>query len=939
MVRWLQIQARDEKPIMKDDVKRDRTGAAPRGEALVHDVFRQRKHPLDAFFGPRSVAVIGATEAPGSVGRTLLQNLLATPFGGVVYPVNPKRESVLGVKAYPSITAVPANVDLAVIATPAATVPSVVAACADRGVPAAVIISSGFRETGAAGAELERQALAEARRGNMRLIGPNCLGVMSPPGGLNATFAAGMARPGNVAFLSQSGALLTAILDWSLREQVGFSAFVSLGSMLDVGWGDLIDYLGDDPRTRAIVIYMESVGDARAFLSSAREVALAKPIIVIKAGRSQAASHAAASHTGALTGSDEVLDAAFRRSGVLRVNDIGDVFHLADVLGKQPRPSGPHLTIVTNAGGPAVLATDALIAAGGELATLDAGTRARLDAVLPAAWSHGNPVDILGDADPARYATALAIAAADPASHGLLAILTPQDMTDPTLTAEALSRHARIAGKPVLASWMGGAGVAAGIDILNRAGIPTFPFPDDAARAFSQMWRYADNLRGLYETPLGRADGATRPAAARDLIDAASAQGRTLLDEHESKALLESYGIPTVPTRVARSEAEATLAAEAFGYPVALKLWSRTITHKTDVGGVKLRLGSAAAVAEAFRAIADSVATKVGPGHFLGVTVQPFVERRAGRELILGSAPDPQFGPVLLFGLGGELVEVFRDRALGLPPLNATLARRMMEQTRIYRALAGVRGQAPVDLDALAALLVRFSDLVVEQPRIREIDINPLLASPEGLLALDARVVLHDQALPAADLPRLAIRPYPTDYVFRESLRDGTPILIRPIRPEDEPLLVTFHATLSEESVRMRYMQGLNLDQRTAHERLLRICFIDYDREIALVAEQAGPDGRPQIVAVGRISRDHVAAPDRTSRAEFSLLVVDAWQGRGVGRALLTKLIDVGRRERLSFLYADVTTANLRIQRLCATLGFTFEETLGEGVVRAERKL
>ncbi|HSS39167.1 MAG TPA: CoA-binding protein, partial [Polyangia bacterium] len=466
------------------------------GTSLAHDVLRQSQaHPLDPFFRPRSVALIGATDKPGSVGRTLLHNLITTPFGGTVYPVNPKRESVLGVRAYASVAALPSAVDLAVIATPAPSVPAVVGQCADRGIPAAVIISAGFHESGPSGAALERELLAQARRGRMRIIGPNCLGVMSPLTGLNATFAAGIALPGKVAFLSQSGALLTAILDWSLRERVGFSAFVSLGAMIDVGWGDLIDYLGDDPRTRAIVLYMESIGDARAFLSAAREVGLTKPIIVIKAGRSAAASRAAASHTGALTGSDEVLDAAFRRCGVLRVNDIGDVFRLADVLGRQPRPSGPRLTIVTNAGGPGVLATDALVAGGGELAALSAETFERLDAALPAAWSHANPLDILGDADPPRYAAALEIAAADRASDGLLAILTPQDMTDPTLTAESLAKHGQIEGKPVLASWMGGADVAAGVDILNRAGIPTFQFPDDAARTFCQMWRHADNLR------------------------------------------------------------------------------------------------------------------------------------------------------------------------------------------------------------------------------------------------------------------------------------------------------------------------------------------------------------------------------------------------------------------------------------------------------------
>ena len=912
----------------------------PTAAHLAHDVLRQERHPLDAFFAPRTVAVIGATETPGSVGRTLLHNLISTPFGGTIYPVNPKRANVLGIKAHRRLSDIAEPVDLAVIVTPAATVPAIVAECADRGVPNAIIISAGFREAGQAGVELEAKVLAEARRGRMRIVGPNCLGVMSPLTGLNATFAAGIARPGKVAFLSQSGALLTAILDWSLHEQVGFSAFVSLGTMLDVGWGDLIDYLGDDPRTRAIVIYMESIGDARAFLSAAREVALTKPIIVIKAGRSEAASRAAASHTGAMTGSDEVLDAAFRRSGVLRVTNIGDVFHLAEVLGKQPPPTGSNLTIVTNAGGPAVLATDALVAGGGRLAGLATETLARLDAVLPAAWSHANPIDILGDAGPERYAKALEIAAADPASDGLLAILTPQDMTDPTLTAEALTKHAHIAGKPVIASWMGGAQVAAGNDILNRVGIPTFAFPDDAARAFCHMWRYADNLRGLYETPASRSDGDTNPAAVRAVVEAARQDGRTLLDEHESKAILAAYGIPTVPTRIARDEAEAVAAARELGFPVAVKLWSRTITHKTDVGGVKLGLVDAAAVAAAYRDIEQTIASKATRADFLGVTVQPFVQRRRDLELIVGSALDPQLGPVLLFGAGGEMVEVLRDRALALPPLTATLARRLMEQTRIHAALLGVRGRPPVNLDQLATLLVRFSDLVVEHPRICELDINPLLAGAEGFLALDARVVLADPATPDAELPRTAIRPYPTEYVCRSALRDGTPIVVRPIRPEDEPLMVAFHGTLGEDSVRMRYMQGMKLDQRTAHERLVRVCFNDYDREIALVVERTAASGDREILGLGRLSKDRAAhAGAGGADAEFSMLVADPWQGKGVGHELLSRLIDIGARERMTRIYADILGANLRMQRLCTRLGFTIDSSPGDGVVRAERRL
>ncbi|HWP39948.1 MAG TPA: acetate--CoA ligase family protein, partial [Tepidisphaeraceae bacterium] len=631
---------------------------------FAHDVLRQERQPLDAIFSPKTVAVIGATEAAGSVGRTVLWNLISNPFGGTVFPVNPKRASILGIKAYPNVAAVPARVDLAVICTPAATVPGLVEECAQAGVRGIVIISAGFKELGPAGAELEQKILATARRARIRVIGPNCLGVMNPIGGLNASFAGGMARPGNVAFVSQSGALMTAVLDWSFKEQVGFSGFVSIGSMLDVNWGDLIDYFGNDSKTQSILIYMETIGDARAFLSAAREVALTKPIIIIKPGRTEAAAKAAASHTGSLTGGDEVIEAAFRRSGVLRVNNISDLFYMAEVLAKQPRPAGPRLTILTNAGGPGVLATDALITSGGELTPLSEQTFQALNEFLPPHWSRNNPVDILGDAKADRYAKALEICAKDPNADGLLVVLTPQDMTEPTQTAEALKQYAHIPGKPVLASWMGGPVVAAGEDILNRAGIPTFPYPDTAARAFCYMWRYTYNLRGLYETPVNINDESEhapdRDAAAR-LIDSVRADGRTILTEEESKRLLSMYGIPIVPTEIATSETEAIRCAEKFGYPVVLKLYSRTITHKTDVGGVRLNLQDATAVRNAFAAIKISVTRHAGAEHFQGVTVQPMIKLSDSYELIIGSSLDPQFGPVLLFGTGGQLVEVFRD--------------------------------------------------------------------------------------------------------------------------------------------------------------------------------------------------------------------------------------------------------------------------------------
>ena len=902
----------------------------------AHDVLGYERLPLDAIFRPETVAVVGASDRPGSVGRTIMWNLISSPFGGTVFPVNAKRQNVLGIQAYPSVKDVPARVDLAVIASPAPTVPEIIRECVESGVAGAIIISAGFRETGPEGAELEERVLEEARRGRMRIIGPNCLGVMNPNTGLNATFAGAMANPGSVGFLSQSGALMTAILDRSFMENVGFSAFVSVGSMMDVDWGDLIYYLGDDRRTKSIVAYMESIGDARSFLSAAREVALTKPVIVIKAGRTEAASQAAASHTGSLTGSDEVLDAAFRRSGVLRVNEIAELFDMAETLSKQPRPKGPRLTVLTNAGGPGVLATDALINGGGELAEISAETMEALNAFLPAPWSHGNPLDILGDADPERYAKTLETAAKDPESDGLLVVLTPQDMTEPTETANSLVPYAKGTRKPVLASWMGGAEVAAGTSVLNGANIPTFDAPDAAARVFTNMWRYTYNLRGIYETPeLAASDEEVDQDRAEALISSVRDAGRTILTEFESKQLLATYGINTVETKVARSADEAVELAEGFGYPVVLKLDSNTITHKTDVGGVRLNLQDADEVRQAYEEMKRSVSEAFSPEDFAGATVQPMVSLD-GYEIILGSSLDPQFGPVLLFGSGGQLVEVYRDRTLALPPLTTTLARRAMEETRIYEALQGVRGRAPVDTASLERLFVRFSQLVVEQPWIKEMDINPLLASPDRLLALDARVVLHDPATREEDLPRTAIRPYPTQYVRHTETRDGEPVTIRPIRPEDEPLMVRFHESLSEESVYMRYFHMLGLDQRTAHERLTRICFIDYDREMALVAERTNPEssGR-EILGVARLSR-HAAVTDE---AEFSILVSDHYQGLGIGTLLLGELLEVGKSEGIRRITADILFENYPMQRLSRKLGFHLHRDTEEMVMKADLDL
>jgi acetyltransferase len=619
------------------------------------------------------------------------------------------------------------------------------------------------------------------------------------------------------------------------------------------------------------------------------------------------------------------------------VNTIAELFDMAEVLAKQPRPRTPRLAIITNAGGPAALATDMLISTGGQIAQLSHESFDGFNQLLPPHWSRSNPVDLLGDAGAERYAKAVEIVAKDPNNDGILVVLTPQAMTDATATAEQLKTFAKVDGKPILASWMGGEHVRAGVEILNTAGIPTFAYPDTAARAFNYMWRYSDNLRTLYETPvLGAYSGAE--AAKRGHVDQiirrARRRKRTILTEIESKEILASYGIPIVETHVASNEEEAVEVAKKIGGFVVLKVYSETITHKTDVGGVKLNLRGAAAVRRAYREIERSVSEHDGYQDFLGVTVEPMIPP-AGCELIMGSSLDPQFGPVLLFGAGGQLVEVFKDRALALPPLNATLARRLIEQTRVFAVLKGARGHGPVDLAALDQLLVRFGELVAEQRWIKEIDINPLLASPTGLIALDARMVLHNTDANESDLPLLAIRPYPTQYVTHCKLRNGTPVTLRPIRPEDEPLMIEFHKTLSEQSVRFRYFSLLRLDTRIAHQRLTQICFNDYDREIALVVDyQNRRTGRHEILGVGRLSKLH-----GLDEAEWAIIISDQWQGNGLGTKLLRLLVEIGRKEKLSRLIAHILSDNTVMQHVSKKAGFQLHFDSQAGECRAELAL
>ncbi len=902
---------------------------------MRYDVAAEEKNrrPLDAFFKPRTVVVIGASNTPGSVGHAIFWNLISNPFGGTVYAVNPKRHNVLGILAYPSVKALPEPIDLAMIVTPADTVPDVLDECIAVKVRGAIIISAGFSETGEAGRALEAQIREKARLGGIRIIGPNSLGLMNPQSGLNAAYAAQIAPKGSVGFISQSGALAAAVLDWSAEVNVGFSAFVSFGSMVDVGWSEVISYLGNDPNTRSIVVYMQSIGDARSFLSAAREVALSKPIIVLRAGETEKGAWIA-EQTPYFSEpdqcSDEVISAAFRRSGVLRVYDMESLFSMAEVLGKQPRPRGPRLAILSNSAGPNILATDSLLKSGGELSTLSKHTMEELNALLPSYWNKDNPMDILADANDERYGESAEIVARDENTDGLLVILTPQVLSEPTKTAERLSTI-NFRGKPVLASWMGGAKVAEGDAILNEHNIPTLAYPDTAAKVFAAMWRYSYNIRGIYETPVllpGNHVDPQQYKEAEEIIQTALTHQQPLLSEVASKRLLSSYGLPVIQTYTAHSEEEAVHLAEKLGYPVVLKLNYTPMSHTYSSSSAHMNLATPDAVRNAYRRLRETALEGLIPDDLQAITVRPMLLDE-GYRIILGSMIDPQFGPVLFFGSGGPLGEVIRDRALALPPLNSTLARRLMEQTRCYNALCGRAGGRPADLAQLEQFLVRFSQLLVEQPWIREIDINPLLATHERLVILDARMLLHAPDTSPEQFPKLAIRPYPTEYTFPHTLKNGENLVLRAIRPEDEAMMVEFHQTLSDDTVYFRYMTRQNLDERIKHERLTRICFIDYDRQIGIVAEYTDPKtGAPRLLGVARLVRLF-----DESEAEFALVVSDPVQGQGLGEALLSTLIRIAKAEKLNRITGSILPDNRAMLQLCHKLGFTLEKPVGGEVI------
>jgi acetyltransferase len=887
------------------------------------------KQPLmDYFFKPQAVAVVGASTREGTVGHILVKNLKEGGFPGPIYPINPKADQILGLKAHPSLAAVNAPIDLAIIAIPIQGVPEVIRDCGAQGVKGAIIISAGGKEAGEAGLETDAAIHEEARKAGVRYLGPNCMGLLAPGSSLNASFAAHSAAAGNLAFISQSGALGSAILGWAIQNNIGFSHFISVGTMADLDFADLIDYLGNEPTAKSILIYMEGLTHHRRFMSAARAVSRIKPIIVAKSGRSQAGAKAAASHTGALSGLDEAYNAAFRRAGIIRVNTVRQLFDCAAALGKVSRPTGGALGIITNAGGPAVMAIDALSAWNTEPAPLDAGTRQQLDEILPPFWSHSNPMDILGDATPERYLQAVRLALKAPEFSGLIVILTPQAMTDPAGVAAAIIPEIKPQAKPVLAVWMGGVDVEASVHRLNEAGIPTYETPEEAVDTFMAMYSYTRNLELLQETPPQLPyESEVNFGRARTFIERCLTTQHRVLTEIETKAILASYGIPVNPTVAADSAPAAVKAATNLGFPVVLKISSPQITHKTDVGGVRVGLADEAEVQTAFAEMTDAVKAKMPEAQILGVTVQPLAHP-IDFELIVGAKRDPGFGPLILFGLGGIYTEVLHDAAIELPPLNHMLALRLIQRTRVYRLLQGYRNLPGADLDKLAELIVRLGQLMTDFSQIVELDINPLFITRGQPLAVDARMLVEDSPVPA---PRhLIIAPYPNQFIQDWMLEDGTPVILRPMKPEDEPLVKDFLASCSEDTIYFRYFR---LIRKWTHEMLIRFTQNDYDRELGLMAVGT-PPGPQVMMGVSRL----VMTPDRDS-GEFAVIIADPWHGKGLGHKLLTSLIDIARTMGVQRLWGEVLSQNHPMLELVKKAGFALKTDHESGTVRVELAL
>ncbi len=864
---------------------------------------------LNRIFKPKHIAVVGASEKPGAIGNAIMTNLIRGQYPGELLPVNPKYDAIHGRPSSESISALKPDTDLAVIATPIQTVPEIIRECVANKVAGAIIISAGGKEVGAKGKKIEAQIRQTAHAGGLRIVGPNCLGVIRPAAHLNASFASEMPASGNLAFVSQSGAICTAVLDLAFRERFGFSHFVSIGSMLDVDFGDMIDYLGNDYAAKSILLYIESLTNFRKFMSAARSVSRVKPIIVLKSGRSAAGAKAAASHTGALAGEDAVYDAAFKRAGIVRVDTIGELFDCAELTAKQPRPSGSKLAIITNGGGPGVMATDTLARYGREPAPLDPEMLRKLDEFLPPFWSHGNPIDILGDASPERFRKVLEVCFESKGINGVLVILAPQALADPIAVAETLASAMKNRRYPVFTCWMGGRSIARAVEILNDAGIPTYETPERAVHAFLYMYEYSANVESLREIPPKLARNMTFDRqGVVGLIAQAPIEG--FMSESDSKTILASYGLPVIQTEIADSEDQAGELASKLGYPLVMKLHSPDITHKTEAGGVRLDLRSEADVRQAFSDIMAS-AQKYDPNARInGVTIQPFYSN-PDYEILMGAKRDPYFGPVILFGMGGIFTEVLKDRAIGLPPMNRLLAHRLMRETKAFALLQGYRNRPPADLEQLEEMLIRLSQLMIDFPAISELDMNPVLIKNGQAIAVDARIIVAPTDVKSPE--HLVISPYPQEYEAHETVQNDTRLFIRPVKPEDAPLFIELFKILSHTSIYYRFFAPI---KELKPEMLARFTQIDYDREIALVAIDEGAEDE-RILGVARI----IGYADG-KKGEFAVLVGDPWQGKGIGAMLLQKCLDIAKSKRFETITGTVLKQNRNMLALGKKLGF-----------------
>ena len=875
---------------------------------------------LDRVFAPRNLALVGGSPRPSSLGAKILRNLVGGGFAGKIVVVNPKRRAVDGFETYPSLAALPFVPDLIVITAPASTIPDIITEAGRLGVAGAVIISSGLGHGRGSFGEAVQQS---ARAYKVRIIGPNCLGIMFPRFGLNASFAAHQPCDGRLALISQSGAIAAAMVEWGSQRKIGFSGIISIGDQLDVDIADLLDYFALDDKTRAILMYVEAVGDARKFMSAARAAARLKPVIVVKSGRMAQGAKAAATHTGALAGSDAVYDAAFRRAGLLRVFDLRELFDCTELLGQSRAPAGKNLMILTNGGGLGILAVDRLAELGGVAAPLSTETRTRLDAVLPSTWSKANPVDIGGDADPARYAAALDVLLADPASDALL-VLNVETAVAPSvdIASAVVERVARdrtqkgTLSKPVLSAWVGADQRAA--PIFEQAAIPHFPTEDDAVRAFMHLAKHREAMNALMAIPPKTSSLFTPDiVAARKIIARALADGRPWLDPIEIAALFKAYSIPMVPTLAASDADDAADKAAPFlerHLAIAVKILSRDITHKSDVGGVILNLTTKEDVRRAAAEVMARARSALPEARIDGVMVQPMITRPAARELILGLADDPTFGPVVVFGRGGTAVEIVKDKALALPPLDMNLARDLVGRTAVARLLSAYRDVPAVPPDAVPLTLVKLAQIAADLPEIGGLDINPLLADETGVLALDARVEIKAPARLFAGKTRLAVRPYPAEWERQLTLAGDWKVLVRPVRPEDEPAIASFLNRVSLDDIRLRFFHPM---KEFPHAFIARFTQLDYARAMAFVASDPATN---ELVGLVQLHSD---ASYQT--AEYAVLLRSDLKGRGLGWALMQLLIEYAKAEGLQKLSGEVLRDNTTMLTMCRELGFEIE--------------